>query len=423
MRVAVMVLGDVGRSPRMQYHALSLANNGKQVDLIGYKGSDCRPEIVNHPSISIRLLDSAEEKIPNVFRKFFASRVLLRAFIQLFQLLHLLLFVVDSPDYLLVQTPPAIPALPVAFVVRIVKGTKLVFDWHNFGYTLLRQSKKHFIIWWTYKMIEFSFGRLAHANFCVTQGMRSTLKNNWNINAKVLYDKPPSFFGHTSADQRKKLLNRYKNNFSDWGIDIRELNGNGISQGKALLVSSTSWTPDEDFGILFQALKTYNERAIEEKKNSKSKSPTKIVLVVTGKGEQKEYYERLMKESKLEYVKMMTLWLKSEDYPTFLGSADLGVCLHSSSSGLDLPMKVVDMFGATLPVCAVQFECLPELVKHGENGYIFEDQKDLAEKLYYLLNDPKGSDTLDSFRGDIVSVFLRDRWESNWNTNALPVFV
>jgi beta-1,4-mannosyltransferase len=37
-RTQVLVLGDIGRSPRMQNHALSLARCGVAVDLIGYKG-------------------------------------------------------------------------------------------------------------------------------------------------------------------------------------------------------------------------------------------------------------------------------------------------------------------------------------------------------------------------------------------------
>ena len=38
-RVMVLCLGDVGRSPRMQFHALSLANIAKlDVDLVGYPG-------------------------------------------------------------------------------------------------------------------------------------------------------------------------------------------------------------------------------------------------------------------------------------------------------------------------------------------------------------------------------------------------
>lgn len=38
LSVQVVVLGDVGRSPRMQYHALSLAKHGCFVQLIGYFG-------------------------------------------------------------------------------------------------------------------------------------------------------------------------------------------------------------------------------------------------------------------------------------------------------------------------------------------------------------------------------------------------
>jgi beta-1,4-mannosyltransferase len=36
--IQVLVVGDVGRSPRMQYHALSVAKHGRNVDIVGYKG-------------------------------------------------------------------------------------------------------------------------------------------------------------------------------------------------------------------------------------------------------------------------------------------------------------------------------------------------------------------------------------------------
>ena len=40
--VQVLVLGDIGRSPRMQYHALSIAQHGGSVQLIGYVGRNRR---------------------------------------------------------------------------------------------------------------------------------------------------------------------------------------------------------------------------------------------------------------------------------------------------------------------------------------------------------------------------------------------
>src|SRR3984885_7669059 len=36
--VQVVVLGDIGRSPRMQYHALSIAKHGGRLQMIGYLG-------------------------------------------------------------------------------------------------------------------------------------------------------------------------------------------------------------------------------------------------------------------------------------------------------------------------------------------------------------------------------------------------
>jgi len=122
-------------------------------------------------------------------------------------------------------------------------------------------------------------------------------------------------------------------------------------QRQAVLVSSTSWTPDEDFGILLKALQAYEETAQAEPLVYPS-----LLCIITGKGPQKEHYVAEIEKLQWQKVSVITPWLEIEDYPTVLASADLGVCLHWSTSGLDLPMKVVDMFGSGLPVCAYDFK-------------------------------------------------------------------
>jgi beta-1,4-mannosyltransferase len=120
----------------------------------------------------------------------------------------------------------------------------------------------------------------------------------------------------------------------------------------ALLVSSTSWTADEDFSILLQALDAYETLADDVKNNL-----PKLVVLITGKGPMKEDFEKQVeqKEKMWKYVRCRTTWLEMEDYPRLLQCADLGVSLHSSSSGLDFPMKIVDMLGAGLKVLALDF--------------------------------------------------------------------
>lgn len=120
----------------------------------------------------------------------------------------------------------------------------------------------------------------------------------------------------------------------------------------ALIVSSTSWTADEDFSILLSALDAYDAAADQVPSNL-----PKLVVLITGKGPLKQSFEQEVekREKRWKYVRCQTTWLESEDYPRILQAADLGISLHSSSSGLDFPMKIVDMLGARLRVLALDF--------------------------------------------------------------------
>uniref|UniRef100_A0A2I3THX5 Uncharacterized protein n=1 Tax=Pan troglodytes TaxID=9598 RepID=A0A2I3THX5_PANTR len=97
------------------------------------------------------------------------------------------------------------------------------------------------------------------------------------------------------------------------------------------------------------------------------------------------------------------------------------VCLHTFSSGLDLPMKVVDIFGCCLPVCAVNFKCLHELVKHEENGLVFEDSEELAAQLQMLFsNFPDPAGKLNQFQKNLRES-QQLRWDESWVQTVLPL--
>jgi beta-1,4-mannosyltransferase len=187
----------------------------------------------------------------------------------------------------------------------------------------------------------------------------------------------------------------------------------GILAGKIrLLVSSTSWTADEDFNILLEALCSYA---------ASEKSLPPILAIITGKGPQKQMYldriASLSKSSKLKNVTILTAWLSSQDYATLLACADLGVCLHMSSSGVDLPMKVVDMFGAGLPVVGYgDYESWGELVKEGVNGRGFVTSTDLVNVLDELLSDGEGKQ-LARLREGAIKEGSR-RWDEEWDSVA-----
>ncbi|XP_055659330.1 chitobiosyldiphosphodolichol beta-mannosyltransferase isoform X2 [Falco peregrinus] len=426
--VCVAVLGDLGRSPRMQYHALSLARHGRDVSLLGYLQSVPHGDVLR--SDRIRLVPVRELRGLRVGPKLFQYGI--KVIVQAAQLLYTML-TIDRPAYILLQNPPGLPAIAVAWVACLFWRSKLIIDWHNYGYTIMSLShgRNHPLVQIA-KWYEKLFGRLSDYNLCVTNAMKEDLWVNCNIKAVTLYDKPASYFKETPLEIQHHLYMKLAKDYEPFKprtesvslsaersafTEMDEGNGHVMkTRGRpALLISSTSWTEDEDFSVLLKALEDY-----EQYINEGVKLPS-LVCVITGKGPLKDYYNGLINKLHFKHIQICTPWLEAEDYPLLLGSADLGVCLHKSSSGLDLPMKVVDMFGCCLPVCAIHFECLHELVKHNENGLIFRDSSELAEQLKMLfLEFPTLEGKLHNFRKNLRAS-KQLRWDESWDQTVLPL--
>ena len=105
------------------------------------------------------------------------------------------------------------------------------------------------------------------------------------------------------------------------------------SDRPALLVSSTSWTPDEDFSILIEALGLYEKRAtkLASLQSASHGRLPKLLVILTGKGSLKEKYMgevgKLQKSWK--WVQCISLWLEAEDYPILLGWLIFFVCVFN----------------------------------------------------------------------------------------------
>lgn len=81
--------------------------------------------------------------------------------------------------------------------------------------------------------------------------------------ATTLYDRPPDIFRPISIKEEHELFLRLGVDFEDFRSGLKETRFTRATQDgqyelrddrPGLLVSSTSWTEDEDFGILLEAL-------------------------------------------------------------------------------------------------------------------------------------------------------------------------
>ncbi len=334
----IVVLGDIDRSPRMRYHADSLASKSDSiVHVIAYGGTSST--FVSAPNVRIAALPEVPTwilRLPGLLR------LALKVVHQLLAMLWIMMVQLPSPSNILMQNPPAIPTMMLCWLAARRHGASLVIDWHNFGHSimalkhdtrgsLVRLARSH----------EAAWGRAADKSFCVTRAMQQELAGEeWRVRATVLYDRPPRRFCRSDAATAHELLGRLSaaladavpnssaadfavRESSEWSggftVATRIKPGSGPRQKAAaewrqdrpaIVVSSTSWTPDEDFGVLLEALVLYESAIAEEKKSFNQQRQRheaddalpQLLVLITGRGPQREMYLRRVAQLGMRHV-------------------------------------------------------------------------------------------------------------------------
>ncbi|TKR68169.1 hypothetical protein L596_024185 [Steinernema carpocapsae] len=495
----IVVVGDVGHSPRMNYHALSLAEHGMNVEIVGYNESKPHLRIREHPLIKMIPL----KPVPKSLSTWPPAICLVLKTLWVAATLFFALFWQTkwSTSVTMMQNPPGIPGLFVARIVSWLKRSYFVIDWHNYTWSVLQINHKvptdslilprqidnqdapvssftgdlsctsMFVALgketWRFRIIQQVYfwegvlGRSAHVNICVTKEMKADLLTRWKItNVVTLYDKAPSWnFKELSVEDKhvffEKLcrLNEFKlfraegelptdeKEILETAVEVTRFSyrdDRGVAHLREsrplILLSSTSWTEDEDFGILLDALKSveYVAQISSTTISSPANRLPHLIVVITGKGPQKAMYLDRIDRLKFRHVHIVTPWLEAEDYPKMLAAANLGVSLHTSTSGLDLPMKVVDMFGCKLPVLAKSFAAIHELVVEKDNepgayqqaspnGRLFNTPAELKAHILDLITGfPSHAQKLSDLRQNLRRDALLT-WEAHWDAVFWPI--
>jgi beta-1,4-mannosyltransferase len=404
MRVTTVVLGDLGRSPRMQYHAEALAAHDVDVDVVACGGSAVHAEVRVHPRITCHLLPPARER--SLPRGLLLPAAIWRAVVQALWLVWMFAAVLRKPDVILVQNPPAIPTLLVVLAAARLRGARLVVDWHNLAWAVLalglgaRHPGVSLARWY-----ERVLGRRADAHLCVSSALAAELAR-WGMRpVTILRDRPAARFAPLGAaarrDVRRCLLEAL-------GLGGRE---------PAIVVSPTSWTRDEDFELLLEAVRRC-EALVQ------GRAFPEVLVLLTGRGARRASFETSAAALPGRRLHVRTTWLEPEDYPRVLSAADLGLCLHRSASGLDLPMKIADLHGAGLPVCALDYgPCLDEMLRHEDTGLRFGDAETLARQWAALLATfPERTPELDRLRANVERA-RGTTWRAGWEAEAREILL
>ncbi|MFC4350551.1 glycosyltransferase [Fodinicurvata halophila] len=383
-RILVLVQGPLEQSPRMAAHVHMLLEAGAAVNLQGYGAARDFP--FTHERLAITALAGSGRNSSRPSSRLPLVGALRHMARMAGDLRGHLRHAVAGADLLFVQVPPVAPGVALAARAARRQGIPLVIDWHNLSHAMaaLKLGPRHPAVA-VLRGLESRTGRRASGHLAVTRAMADHLQARLDREVTVLRDRP------SGLQQTASLADNAPPHEPEAGLQWRTL------------VSPTSWSLDEDMDLLLDALRQV------------TLPPGRgLHVMATGKGPGRADFEKRAAEFERHNLRIETAWLSHPAYLELLARADAGISLHRSASGLDFPMKIIDMEAACLPVLALDYgPALREGLDGLSGAATFTDAAGLARHLEQLLSN-------DRPRGRVES--RADHWEAAWTRAALPLF-
>lgn len=372
----------------MMNHARALRARGWAVTLAGYGENPIPPDLATDPTVRVVGLDSGGGGFGGILWRLAAE---LRR---------------ESWTAILVQNPPGFPVLAV-FALAGRRGARRILDWHNFGGSLLalrRSPRRHAA--GLYEWCERRFARIADEHWAVSNALAGKLTG---FGAVVVHDRPSEVFRVAAVRDGDRISSGASptpaaDRLAWWS---RVLPNQAPPTAPCWLVAPSSWGPDEDADAMLRVAAEWRSNA-----GSWGEAP-RVAIIATGKGPLQAEFARAASKFVDSPVALHTAWVPAAEYPALLACADAGLCLHRSSSGVDLPMKLADFRGAGRKALVLDYgQVLFEVFRPGIDGWTFRSDAELAADLRRM--------ALMTAEELAAPAAVEDTWEVEWDRRLGP---
>ena len=141
-----------------------------------------------------------------------------------------------------------------------------------------------------------------------------------------------------------------------------------------------------------------------------------VKVVLLGEGPELQRLQDIVSEKKLMVNVEFKGWVERAEVPTHLLNASIGIgpLQLTPLTAKSIPVKVLEYMASSLPIVAKKGSLSDDILRDGENGYFVEDERELAEKVINLLQNPSLVEKMGTMSRNMVQKF-------SWGNLLVPI--